>query len=115
MCADAKNQTGDTPGACQYINRVRERAGLANLPANLSKEQVNDAIAAERQKEFICEGDRWFDLSFRGFSYLKNTLNAFLPTSHRPSANVKDHMVLFPIPADQINLKPDVLEQNPGY
>jgi len=115
MCADAKNQLGDTPGAYPYINRVRERAGLENLSPNLSEEQMNDAIAAERQKEFICEGDRWFDLNFRGFSYLQNMLNAFFPSSHRPSANVKDHMVLFPIPADQINLKPGVLEQNNGY
>jgi len=76
---------------------------------------MNDALAVERQKEFICEGDRWFDLSFRGFDYLKKTLNEFAPGSNQPTVEIKDHMVLFPIPADQIDLKPGVLVQNTGY
>jgi len=115
MMADALNLSGNTNEAYPYINAIRARAGLKDLPAGLSKDGMNDALAAERQKEFICEADRWFDLSFRGFDYLKKTLNDFFPKSHTPSANVKDHMILFPIPADQINLKPGVLEQNPGY
>jgi tetratricopeptide (TPR) repeat protein len=115
MMADALNLSGKTNEAYQYINDVRYRAGLSNLQIGLSKEQMNDALAIERQKEFIGEADRWFDLSFRGFDYLKKTLNDFYPKSHTPSAIVKDHMNLFPIPADQVNLKPEVLEQNPGY
>jgi hypothetical protein len=115
MMADALNQSDKTGDAYQYVNAVRARAGLGNLPTGLTKAQMNDALAQERQKEFLCEGDRWFDLSFRGFDYLKSTLNAVLPTSHTPSAVVKDHMNLFPIPGDQVNLKPGVLEQNPGY
>ena len=115
MCADAANQSGNTTGAYQYVNAVRRRAGLGDLPAGLTKEQMNDALAVERQKEFICEGDRWFDLSFRGFDYLKKTLNEFAPGSNQPTVEIKDHMVLFPIPADQIDLKPGVLVQNTGY
>ncbi len=115
MCADAENQSGNTAGAYQYVNAVRKRAGLGNLPDNLSKEQMNDALAMERQKEFICEADRWFDLSFRGFDYLKKTLNSFFPGSHSPTAEIKDYMVLFPIPSDQVYLKPDKLPQNEGY
>lgn len=115
MCADAVNQSDNTAGAYPYINAVRTRAGLGDLPGGLTKSQMNDALAAERQKEFIGEADRWFDLSFRGFDYLKTTLNNFFPTSHTPLSTVKDHMNIFPIPADQVNLKPEVLEPNPGY
>jgi hypothetical protein len=114
-CADAQNQSGNTVGAYPYINAVRKRAGLADLPEGLSKEQMNDALALERQREFIGEADRWFDLSYRGISYMKSTLNTFFPTSHSPSAEIKDHMIVFPIPADQIYLKPDKLTQNNGY
>lgn len=115
MMADALNQTGATSDAYQYIDKVRSRAGLQDLPDGFTKEQMNDAIAKERQKEFLGEADRWFDLSFRGFDYLKKTLNDFFPTSHTSSAEVKDYMNLFPIPDEQINLKPGVLEQNPEY
>lgn len=115
MMADALNQSSGTDDAYQYIDAVRIRAGLEGLPDGLTREQMNDAIAAERQKEFLGEADRWFDLSFRGFDYLKRTLNAFFPTSHTSSAVVKDYMNLFPLPDEQISLKPGVLEQNPEY
>lgn len=116
MYADALNQTGSTTNAYLYINAVRERAGLGPLPSGYTKAQMNDALANERQKEFILEGDRWFDLSYRGFGYLKSTLNAFYPHGARiPSASIEDHEVLFPIPSDEVNLKPDYLTQNTGY
>jgi len=116
MYADALNQTEKTADAYEYIDQVRERAGLDPLPEGFSKAQMNDALADERHKEFIMEGDRWFDLSYRGFDYLKNTLNPFYPNSARfPLAKIDDHEVLFPIPSDEVNLKPDLLTQNAGY
>ena len=115
MYADALNKTNGS-NAYLYLNKVRERAGLEPLSSNLSKEQLNKALAEERQKEFILEGDRWFDLSYRGFDFLKKTLNDFYPYGARyPEASIKDHQVLFPIPSDEVNLKPDYLPQNPGY
>lgn len=115
MMADAENQTNGPANAYQYVNKIRNRAGLEGLPTGLTKESMNDVIASERQKEFLCEADRWFDLSFRGFDYLKKTLNAFFPVSHTTSAVVKEHMNVFPLPDEQVNLKEGVLEQNPGY
>jgi hypothetical protein len=116
MYADALNQTGNTSSAYPYINQVRNRAGLDPLPAGYSKDQMNKALAEERHKEFIMEGDRWFDLSYRGFDYLKSKLNDFYPHSVRfPNASISDHERLFPIPSDEVNLKPDYLTQNPGY
>ena len=116
MYADALNQTNKTSDAYQYVNKVRERAGLANLPAGYTKDQMNNAIAKERQLEFILEGDRWFDLSSRGFGYLKKTLNDAAPNSYyQKTSTIEDKEELFPIPADEVLLKPGVLVQNPGY
>lgn len=116
MYADALNQTNKTADAYPYINEVRNRAGLPDLPTGYNKDQMNNAISNERQLEFVLEGDRWFDLSFRGFAYLKNTLNSAAPHSYnQKTATIEDKEELFPIPADQVLLKPGVLIQNTGY
>lgn len=113
--ADALNQSGQTELAYPYINEVRGRAGLGELPGGYSKEQMNAAIEQERQFEFIMEADRWFDLCQRGTAYLKKTLNDFFPTSNTPEATVEDYKALFPLPSDQCDLKPGILNQNDGY
>lgn len=116
MYADALNNTGKTDEAYPYVQLVRNRAGLPSLPGGYSKEQMNDALARERQLEFIMEGDRWFDLSYRGFPYLKQTLNNFFPNSaYIKTAVIDDHEILFPLPFNQVKAKPDVLVQNEGY
>ena len=116
MYADALNQSGQTDNAYDYLDEVRSRAGLSPLPAGYSKEQMNDALAQERQWEFLLEGDRWFDLSYRGFDYLKAKLNAFFPHSIRvPEATIEDREILFPLPAAEVDYKPNLLTQNPGY
>jgi starch-binding outer membrane protein, SusD/RagB family len=64
--AEAKAMAG-SPDATAYdaINKVRKRAGLANLTAGLSKEAFRDSVIAERGWEFAGlepNGSRWFDL-----------------------------------------------------
>ncbi|MBL7737394.1 MAG: RagB/SusD family nutrient uptake outer membrane protein [Chitinophagaceae bacterium] len=116
MYADALNQSDRTGDAYPYVNQVRNRAGLASLPSGYTKEQMNSALAQERQWEFLVEGDRWFDLSYRGFSYLKTTLNAFFPHSARTvGASIEDKERLFPLPDTEIAFKPELLNQNEGY
>jgi hypothetical protein len=116
MYADALNQNDQTPSAYPYINEVRNRAGLDPLPSGYTKVQMNNALAKERQLEFLLEGDRWFDLSYRGIDYLKKTLNDFFPDSYSTTdAAIDEHEALFPLPADEVSLKPDVLTQNPDY
>jgi len=52
---------------------------LDDLPEGFSKEQMFEALADERQKEFLMEGDRWFDLIFRGFDFLKQEMEEYIP------------------------------------
>ncbi|HEV2478941.1 MAG TPA: RagB/SusD family nutrient uptake outer membrane protein [Puia sp.] len=118
MYAEALNEDGKTAQAYQYINMVRERAGIADLPGGYSHDQMFQALADERQKEFLLEGDRWFDLRYRGMPFLEQTMNNFKPNAYLTrdqNIQVTDNLLLFPIPADQILLKPSVLTQNPGY
>jgi hypothetical protein len=117
MYAEALNENGKTAQAYQYINQVRERAGIGDLPEGYSKQQMFEALAAERQKELLMEGDRWFDLIYRGFDFLKREMEAYIPNAYLEQnriITVKDNCMLFPIPESQIQVKP-VLEQNPGY
>jgi starch-binding outer membrane protein, SusD/RagB family len=115
--AEALNENGKTTQAYTYINQVRTRAGLSDLPAGYSKEEMSSALADERQKEFILEGDRWFDLVHRGFDFLKNEMDSYIPHAYLDQNKilvVKNNCLLFPIPEAQRQVKP-ILEQNPGY
>ena len=117
MYAEALNENGKTTQAYQYINQVRSRAEIGDLPEGYSKQQMFEALADERQKEFLLEGDRWFDLIYRGFDFLKSEMEAYIPNAYLEQnriLTVKDNCMLFPIPESQRQVKP-VLEQNPGY
>lgn len=117
MYAEALNENGKTDQAYQYINQVRNRAGIGDLPTGYSKALMFQALADERQKEFLMEGDRWFDLKFRGIDFLKQEMNNYFPNAyyeHYRNLVVLDRHILFPIPEQQIQIKP-ILEQNPGY
>src|SRR5690606_36211347 len=61
--AEALNES--QPGhadVLSYLNAVRNRAGLADLPAGLSQAQMRDEIRRERRIELSFEGHRYFDV-----------------------------------------------------
>ena len=62
---------GPTAEAIGYINEVRNRAGLADLPTNgWTADKLFEQIAnVERPKEFGCENGRGIDLIRWGFFY----------------------------------------------
>lgn len=92
-----------------YINTVRTRAGLANLPTGLSQTDFIDAVIQERSWELFAEGDRWYDLT-RTDKFLtvipKATSDLF------PVRNVQTKHKYFPIPQEEINANPKIT-QNP--
>lgn len=128
MLAEAINEeSGPTGEAHNYLNQVRERAGIE--PVNgLSQEAFRKAVLHERRIELAFENHRWFDLKR---TKTPEELAEFLndhgevekgnPTTSRGGIPFTDgdyvfelHEALFPIPADEILIN-DELTQNPGY
>jgi len=77
--AECENEVnGPTQQAINWINEVRERAGLADLKLSDfdSKDKLFEQIAnVERPKEFGCEFGRGFDLLRWGFYYSADRMN----------------------------------------
>lgn len=106
--AEAINeQNGPTAEAYDLVRQVRERAGLNNFTAGMTKEQFRQALLEERGRELYAEGLRRQDL-IRNGTYISNAIA-------RGKTNAKPHMVLYPIPRAVITQSRGVIEQNPGY
>ena len=100
---------GPTADAYMAIDVVRSRAHVPALTAGLGYSDFRDSVFLERRKEFIQEGQRWFDLVRQG-------VDVYLAAQHKiaahAAASAKD--TLFPIPITEIQLDP-LLTQNPGW
>lgn len=102
MAAEALNRGGiDDSQARMYLNEVRERAGLEAV--EVSGNELTEAIYAERRKELVGEGHRFFDLVRTGRA--ADNIDGF--TSGKNG--------LFPIPLEEIEFSQGNWEQNPGY
>lgn len=102
---------GATGTAYQYINAIRERAGLSNLAGGLSKDDFIRAVLQERSWEFFSEGDRWYDLT------RTNTFMQVIPTAVNdvyPTRTPQPRNRYFPIPLDELRANPK-LEQSPEW
>jgi starch-binding outer membrane protein, SusD/RagB family len=101
----------------QYMNQVRDRAGLGPVAYSL------DALKQERLHEFAFEGLRWFDLVRWGDlnnpskNYYDNEItvrNSGSPASYRVNYRPETKGLL-PIPESEIRLSNGVYQQNPGW
>ncbi len=64
--AEALNESGRTDEAIPYVNKVRERAGIALLNSNQhttvsGQDNLRERIRNERRWEFVAEGITYFD------------------------------------------------------
>ena len=101
MLAEVENELGNTPDAVDYLDEIRNRAGLADYSGSTAKADLFAEIDLQRRKELVWEGHRWFDLLRQGRAM------SVLGIS---DAN----KLLMPLPASQIATDPS-LAQNPGY
>ncbi|MFT4033424.1 MAG: RagB/SusD family nutrient uptake outer membrane protein [Siphonobacter sp.] len=104
--AEAANELGKTSEAILNLNKVRNRAKLANTQA-ASQTDVREAIWKERRFELAMEHDRFFDLVRTGQAakVMQAVGKNFVAGKHE----------LLPIPSLQIALSGNKLVQNPGY
>jgi len=110
MQAEVENELGNTIAAQAAINKVRNRAGLANTGATLQPDLAT-AIELERRLELVGEGYRWLDLLRTGKAIA--TMNAWFISQGRP-ITVTPKFLLLPIPQNQIDTDPTI-KQNAGY
>ncbi len=132
--AEALNESkGPTEEVYEYVNLVRERAGIPGLETGLSKENMRKAIQQERRIEFNCEGirfndvRRWklgeqyfntrlFGMNFSGSkkSDDENDPLAFYKRTFYKNRYFNKRMYLWPVPQVQIDINPNLV-QAPGY
>ncbi|WP_281226669.1 RagB/SusD family nutrient uptake outer membrane protein [Flavobacterium aquiphilum] len=115
--AEATNeQSGPTAEAFEYVNQVRRRAFGKPITTpdvtvdlvGLTTAQLRDAIREERKKEFVQEGQRWFDLVRWG-----TLVTEVKKVTAKNSVSERNN--LYPIPQSERNIDPVGLPQNPGY
>ncbi|WP_040413929.1 RagB/SusD family nutrient uptake outer membrane protein [Cyclobacterium qasimii] len=123
--AEACLELGDYSEATQYINMIRNRAGLPNFTEN-----IKDALRHERKIEFAFEEKRWYDI--RRWKILEQSLSPVLgidivQTTKENSLTttwqqitafnrgpVTSKMYWLPISTEELNKAPNIV-QNPNY
>jgi starch-binding outer membrane protein, SusD/RagB family len=112
LYAEALNEQGQTSQAYQYVDRVRQRAGLAKLSVampGLTQAAFREQLKHERITELSCEGHRWEDLARWG------DLGPQLASRDAGFANfVKGKHEFLPIPQFDLDVNPN-LKQNPAW
>src|SRR5213593_1862752 len=118
MYAEAVNEGGAPVAAMtaqQALNAVRTRAGIGPV-SGLSTAAFRDSVWLERRREFVFEGQRWFDLSRWGI------LNTVITAKTTELENIAPGETtvhgapnnLLPLPQAELNRNPN-LTQNPGW
>ena len=96
-----------SPKAQQYLDRVRQRAGLPSVPATL------DNIIRERAWEFLGEGKRYWDLIRTGLA--KDYLVEDTEISDGRKGRYTDNKKYIPFPQSEIDKCQGHLKQNTDY
>ena len=119
--AEALCMTGDLAGAASYVNKIRNRAGLADLPASAQKSQdaMLDAVLHERRLELAFEGFRFFDLvrhdkAKEVHDAMSDPSSSKYDSYFQTRYPLTEETILMPIPTTAMEDNPS-LEQNPGY
>lgn len=104
LYAEALCQTGKINDAIKELNKTHVRAGNEEFNASsfATQDDLLDAILKERQKEFVGEGKRWFDIVRTNRWQENSTL----------TDPVK---ILFPVHRDHLNQNPELTQNYPAY
>jgi len=130
--AEALNEAqGPVANVYTYVNEIRSRAGIPDLPAGLSQAEMRERIHLERRIELAFEHHRFFDV--RRWKIAKDVDDAWIHgmdiysgTSRTDLSFYKRKGIekrvfeapkhyLFPIPQDEINKNKKNIPQNPGW
>jgi len=125
--AEALNEAdGPVADVYTYVNAIRDRSGMPELPANLSKEEMRERIRQERRVELAFETHRYFDTHRWKISHITDNgefygMNISAGTHLRDDNFYKRTIVetrvftnpthyLFPIPQSEIDKNPSIIQ-----
>lgn len=126
LLAEALNEQGKTEEAIPYVNRIRERAGVALLNSNndtkvKGQEDLRQRIRNERRWEFVIEGINFYD-EMRWKSWKESKFNNGVNCGTKgvtgeiifPNSWAGDYLYAWPIPADECERNSNLV-QNEGW
>jgi starch-binding outer membrane protein, SusD/RagB family len=131
--AEAKNEvSGPDASIYEAVNRVRNRAGMPDLPVGLSQTEMRDKIRHERVVELGMEGWRFYDIRrwdiaqelmknntpvpciiYRDINTNELTQAVYSKVQWNYPKKNEDHT--FPVPWNEYNMNPNLLPQNEGW
>jgi len=113
--AEALNEQNQPAAAVPFVNQVRQRAGLAVLPASASASQtaMRAQLRHERITELAGEGLRWFDLQRYGLLDTQTGVDELKGRDDQFKNFALNKSRLLPLPQQDVDLAG--LKQNPGY
>lgn len=103
--AEAQARLGNFEVANGYLNIVRNRVGLGEVSVSNIDDFI-DLLLEERRKEFVAEGQRWFDLTRLG--RLEEAV------MEAKGISISSFHYRFPLPQRERDVNPN-LPQNEGY
>lgn len=106
--AEAYAANGDFANAKLYLDKVKQRAGTKAYSGGSTKEEMNQAILAERGRELFAENKRWYDLLR---FHADGTVNVY---ELLPNLQGKTTPLFWPISISILG-KNDNLTQTSGY
>jgi hypothetical protein len=114
--AEAENKSGQDGQALADLNKIRTNRGLTAL-SNVTGAPLLTEILSERRREFMFEGQRFFDLMRNGITMSRTFCNNPLAVSSpQCSLAPADPKTILPIPQAELDANPAIKpQQNPGY
>lgn len=117
MYAECLNGMGQTAQAYQYVDRVRQRAGLrklADIKPGMSQSAFLQQLMHERVTELTGEDVRWLDLLRWGYLDTQNKVDELKARDFEFGNFEIGTNKYLPIPQSEIDINPN-LQQNTGY
>ena len=124
MQAEAMNEQGysaatSSGSAFDYLNQVRQRAGLSGLSSTDLPDQTSfrNEVYLQRRLELAFECDRWFDLVRTGNAISAIGADVGKEVVTGTPIVIDAHQFIYAIPATELSIinNPTNFPQNPGY